>query len=176
MTWTHVAGVVSREAFALHEVSDRLDGVVWESEDAACTTLDSMLVWFAGSSGVFEARADDVRLEITALRDLDQRTRAALTRPRYEALRAAYDRGYFEVPREIDLQELAAELDISHQALGERLRRAKADLVEQTIFAEGTTVARRTSANGSPVHSFRRIDGWGSGGVVDLVSETRFRN
>ena len=39
-------------------------------------------------------------------------------------LREALAAGYYEIPRETDLKELAAELGISHQALSERLRRA----------------------------------------------------
>ena len=39
-------------------------------------------------------------------------------------LHQALAAGYYEVPRETDLKELAGELGISHQALSERLRRA----------------------------------------------------
>ena len=42
------------------------------------------------------------------------------TRTLHEALTA----GYYEVPRKTDLKELAGRLDITHQALSERLRRA----------------------------------------------------
>lgn len=47
-----------------------------------------------------------------------------LSSDQYEALKHAYQQGYFEVPREKTLAELADELDISHQALSERIRRA----------------------------------------------------
>jgi predicted DNA binding protein len=40
-----------------------------------------------------------------------------------EALTAAHERGYYNVPRTVSLDELAAELGISDQALSERLRR-----------------------------------------------------
>lgn len=40
-----------------------------------------------------------------------------------EALVAALERGYFATPSEVDLQELAEEFDVSHQALSSRIRR-----------------------------------------------------
>ncbi len=52
-----------------------------------------------------------------------------LTPEQYEALDAAFERGYFNIPRQISMEELASELGISHQALSERLRRAYGTLV-----------------------------------------------
>lgn len=54
-----------------------------------------------------------------------------LTSEQYEALTEAIQYGYFEIPRDISLVELAAELDISHQALSERLRRAYRTLISE---------------------------------------------
>jgi hypothetical protein len=45
------------------------------------------------------------------------------------ALRAAVDRGYYRTPREITLDELAADLDVPRSTLSYRLRRAEAELV-----------------------------------------------
>ena len=63
-----------------------------------------------------------------------------LTPQQREALAAAFERGYFEIPREISMEELAGELEISHQALSERLRRAYETLVdaELEVTGEGT--------------------------------------
>lgn len=52
-----------------------------------------------------------------------------LTSQQYRTLLAAIDRGYFEIPRKITMQELSDELGVSHQALSERLRRAYRALV-----------------------------------------------
>ena len=41
--------------------------------------------------------------------------------------------GYFDVPREAKLGDIADRLDVSHQALSERLRRGHANLVQETI-------------------------------------------
>jgi predicted DNA binding protein len=56
-----------------------------------------------------------------------------LTDGQAEALRLASEGGYFAVPREMTLGDLADELDISGQAASERLRRAVGSLLEETF-------------------------------------------
>jgi predicted DNA binding protein len=68
--------------------------------------------------------------------DSAERVRFDLTEGQEEALTEGYQRGYYEVPRDIDMGVLAETLDISHQALSERLRRATASLIENTIVGE----------------------------------------
>lgn len=51
-------------------------------------------------------------------------TESTLTAPQREVLDAAFEGGYFAVPRETTLVELADRFDISDQAVSERLRRA----------------------------------------------------
>jgi predicted DNA binding protein len=71
-------------------------------------------------------------VEITQVHELDgakQYGQYGLTDGQYEILRLAVRNGYFSVPRETTLGELADELDISHQALSERLRRAQTSLI-----------------------------------------------
>lgn len=75
-------------------------------------------------------------IELTQLHELDsakQYGQYGLTDGQYETLRLALRRGYFGVPREVTLGELAEELGISHQALSERLRRAQASLVVNAL-------------------------------------------
>ncbi|WP_255168642.1 helix-turn-helix domain-containing protein [Natrononativus amylolyticus] len=60
-------------------------------------------------------------------------TNSRLTPEQQEALSAALEHGYFEIPRQISMEELAAELGISHQALSERLRRAYETLVDAEL-------------------------------------------
>lgn len=57
-----------------------------------------------------------------------------LTETQRETVIRAFDSGYFTVPREVTLTELAEELGLSHQALSERLRRATSSLVESTLI------------------------------------------
>ncbi len=53
-----------------------------------------------------------------------------LTEEQREALVTAYEAGYFSVPREASMAEVADELGVSSQAVSERLRRAHQRLVE----------------------------------------------
>jgi predicted DNA binding protein len=53
------------------------------------------------------------------------------------ALHAAVDRGYYEIPRRVELDELAAALSVPRSTLSYRLRRAEARLVE--AFVESDT-------------------------------------
>jgi predicted DNA binding protein len=56
-----------------------------------------------------------------------------LTDGQAEALRLASEGGYFAVPREMTLGDLADDLDISRQAASERLRRAVGSLLDETF-------------------------------------------
>lgn len=56
-----------------------------------------------------------------------------LSEKQAEALQAAFQAGYFEVPRETDLQRLADQFDISEQALSERLRRGVSSVLAATV-------------------------------------------
>lgn len=58
---------------------------------------------------------------------------SGLTDAQRQALRLAYERGYFDTPRETTLAELGEELGISRQALAERLRRGHRRLIEATV-------------------------------------------
>jgi hypothetical protein len=52
-----------------------------------------------------------------------------LTAPQAAALRAAWSSGYYEIPRPLNLQKLAATLGITSASLSERLRRAEARVI-----------------------------------------------
>jgi hypothetical protein len=63
-----------------------------------------------------------------------------LTNRQDEALRIAYERGYFEIPRQTSLEEIAAELDITASSVTERLRRAQTQLIEETVATTWPTL------------------------------------
>lgn len=63
--------------------------------------------------------------------DLDHRH--GLSSAQREALVVALERGYFATPSEVSLQELAAEFDISHQALSSRIRRGLEVVLSDTL-------------------------------------------
>lgn len=58
-----------------------------------------------------------------------------LTDCQYETLVAAYEQGYFQVPRATSMNELAAQFDISDNALSQRIRRGTAALIEETLVS-----------------------------------------
>ena len=91
----------------------------------------SNLYEFATEQGV----SIDVR-KIHRVED-EQYGRYDLTDAQYETLVAAFDRGYYEIPRAVDMEGLSDELGVSHQALSERLRRAHRTLVEEAVATMG---------------------------------------
>jgi predicted DNA binding protein len=60
--------------------------------------------------------------------------RDGLTDEQREVFRLAYDRGFFEIPRQVTLDELGEELGISNQSVSERLHRGYARLVENFVL------------------------------------------
>lgn len=59
-----------------------------------------------------------------------------LTDRQREVLRTAFDAGYFDVPRGTSLEELAADLDVSDQALSALLRRGLANVLRETLGSD----------------------------------------
>lgn len=79
-------------------------------------------------------RGIDLRLtSVHALTPMDGDGDYGLTEPQREALELAYDRGYFDSPRQATLVEIATELDISQQALAARIRRGTRSLLGETV-------------------------------------------
>lgn len=62
--------------------------------------------------------------------------RSRLTDDQREALRAAFEAGYYDVPRNVTMGDVSERLDISHQALSERFRRAHGKLVANELLFE----------------------------------------
>lgn len=99
-------------------------------------------VLFPERSGVAAAndyaQAHDFSIELKRLYDVDamRRVRYNLTSDQHEALVEGLQHGYYDIPRETQLEALADELDISHQALSERFRRATRSLIENALLVE----------------------------------------
>lgn len=81
------------------------------------------------------AEKNGFSLTLEALYEMDNERegRFGLSSAQHEVLRLATERGYFDIPRETSLEELADELEVSTQALSERLRRAQKNLNESTV-------------------------------------------
>ncbi len=74
-------------------------------------------------------------VRISALADtMDPLSKYGLTEPQYEALQLAVEQGYFEVPRQVTFEELAAELGVSGQAFSERVRRGANKVLRETLL------------------------------------------
>jgi len=81
-------------------------------------------------------QAHDIPIEITAVHQLlpIQGDDYELTDTQREALVLAYERGYFDSPREASLEDIAAELGITQQSLSSRLRRGHRRLIGGTLI------------------------------------------
>ncbi|PSP50724.1 hypothetical protein BRC67_09015 [Halobacteriales archaeon QH_3_68_24] len=81
-----------------------------------------------------ERPRDERRVDVPG--SLDERASPGgvrLTDTQFATLETALESGYYRVPREQTIEELATELDVSHQALSERLRRGHRTLVETVL-------------------------------------------
>lgn len=81
----------------------------------------------------------DVTVELESVYDARERPDRTpprdprLTDRQRETLELAYQSGFFEVPRDATMGDLAVAFDVSEQAISQRLRRAYARLVEAAV-------------------------------------------
>lgn len=76
-------------------------------------------------------------LRVQEATDIGRSNRTNLTSKQYEALVVAYQLGYYEIPRRATGEEVAEALDISHQALSERLCRGYRNVIDTLLQHEG---------------------------------------
>lgn len=132
-----------------------------DTDDHVLTTVGRGLVWASsvlehaertGEAWEIRARFSDkstvlafrdelldngVDIDIESIvEDSEAPTQFGITDPQREVLMLALQRGYFTVPRDASLSDLAGELGISSQAASERIRRGTRTLLENTL---GTT-------------------------------------
>jgi predicted DNA binding protein len=91
-----------------------------------------------GAASEFYTRYDDTTYPLT-IRRMNQpgnahRMRNGLTPEQRAALSVAIEAGYFEVPRQTTLIEIADELDISDTAVSQRLRRGLATVLGESAY------------------------------------------
>jgi DNA-binding transcriptional ArsR family regulator len=72
----------------------------------------------------------------------DGSDRYGVTERQREVVMAAVEAGYFELPRETTLDELASELGVSDQTVSEHLRRAQRNVLRHTLLDDATEPAR----------------------------------
>lgn len=86
----------------------------------------------------FQTRCRELDIPITltelhALTPLESDTEAALTETQQAALALAYERGYFNSPRDVTMADLGDELGITQQAVASRLRRGIKHILGNTL-------------------------------------------
>jgi len=78
----------------------------------------------------------DISFELVRLHDVGGQNEMGqynLTAEQREALLLAYQSGYYEFPRQTDLEGLAAEFGIARQSFSDRLRRGHKNLIANTL-------------------------------------------
>jgi predicted DNA binding protein len=80
-------------------------------------------------------RENEIEITLTRLYTLSEEGNRdhGLTEAQLEALTLAFERGYFDSPRQATLEDLAHELGISRTAVAARLRRGNRRLIARTI-------------------------------------------
>ena len=133
----HTYRCLSKERCVVHELIDQgflVESVRYQAGDEKHV---GAVVGEEVLRGVLEAAGETVGVQLERISPLGEAGDAAvesrwnLTPAQWEALEAAYEMGYFEVPKRATAAEIAAEVGISKSALLERLRRGQA-----TIFAQ----------------------------------------
>lgn len=118
----------------------------------ALTTSDATILDGHGSDPwtfrlLFPSRADvttfrelctdaDIVFDVRRVSDLTENAPQStynLTDEQYEALLLAIERGYYSIPRQVTLAELAEDVGISQQAMSERLRRGTAKVLVHLV-------------------------------------------
>ena len=119
--WTSLGGILLDATVTREGVTVRME---FPDQKALSTYRD----WCLIQKREFSLKSlTDARSEPT----LSPRSLTPLQR---ELVASAIEHGYFEIPRRISMEELAAKHDISDQAASERLRRGLSNLLEDGMF------------------------------------------
>lgn len=115
---------------------EAVEGVIMEGQET--NTSWSLRLRFTSHERFkqFAERCRELEIDLTLRAVYNPRppgTTRTLTTAQYEALRIASDRGYFKIPREVTLRELAEHLGVSEQAVSQRLRRGLDNLVAGSL-------------------------------------------
>lgn len=88
---------------------------------------------------------NDIHLQLERVSTLEEAVTNGLgndiTAEQHEALALALERGYFASPRDTTLSELAAEFDISKQALSQRIRKANEQVLRAALTPSSHSVS-----------------------------------
>lgn len=76
---------------------------------------------------------DELSLEILSVGAVPQISQSGLTATQRRAIRTAWEHGYYEIPREATLEEIADELGYAVSTVSDLLRRGQATLVRESL-------------------------------------------
>ncbi|MFC6904073.1 helix-turn-helix domain-containing protein [Halalkalicoccus tibetensis] len=129
LAWADPEGSIfaTLEEFGGHLRSAALNGDEWAIE-VLFPTRERL-------SRMYDSRADDgIEMTVDSIYELSDSTPVqSLTDNQRRTLETALSGGYYDIPRETSLTDLSDELEVSHQALSERLRRAHKHLVSTAL-------------------------------------------
>lgn len=136
------------EATVFSKAISDVDGISldWMNKDTAWIVR----VWLPNREALASlcrsAVDSGIDLSLERVRDYDTLGgfKPDLTTSQHETLLLALEMGYFEEPRAVKLEDVAAELGISQPAAGGRIRRGIRQLLVSTLADEDTESAGRT--------------------------------
>ena len=128
------------EAKILSPVISAASGVILDMENDGSAWI--LTVWMPDRTDLAHlwdyARRNDIEIDLLRVNEYASlgNTDAGLTDSQREALLVAFERGYFEEPRDATLGEVAADLDISQPAASGLLRRGIKRLIVSSMMDE----------------------------------------
>lgn len=140
--WTDGAGIYyiehTPETQLISSVVTEVNGFLIHTESKGGGWLVRMLLPDRGAlNTIWEyATERDITLDIIDIyggSDAGGELSYGLTDEQRTALQLAYERGYFSEPRDVSLEEIAAEMDLSSTAMNGRMRRGMRNLIAATI-------------------------------------------
>jgi len=129
------------EAKLLSPVISTANGVILDMENDGPAWI--LAVWMPERTELMHlwdcAQRNDIDIDLLRVNEYASlgTTDAGLTDSQREALLVAFERGYFEEPRNATLSDVAAELDISQPAASGLLRRGIRRLITSSMLDDG---------------------------------------
>ncbi|MDZ7849821.1 MAG: helix-turn-helix domain-containing protein [Halodesulfurarchaeum sp.] len=128
------------EAKILSPIISAANGVILDMKNEDSTWL--LTVWMSERADLDQlwdyARQHDVDIELLRLNEYGRLGTAdvGVTESQREALLVAFEKGYFEEPRNATLSQVATALDVSQPAAGGLIRRGTKRLVESCLLSD----------------------------------------
>ena len=135
--WLYRMAWVSHVQFVVHAITEEGATVLNAQSEQGRWQLRVLFPDRDALSRTYDVCEDyDLDLDIETIYEMDNERhgRYGLTDDQSATLTAAFEHGYYEIPRDVSVADLADELGISHQTLSERFRRAHGTLIENSLI------------------------------------------